>query len=399
MKPVPGVPTSPDDSGARAPGAPAPVAPPSQPVVDRTVPLGQAPPVAPDLPVPPLAPPPPDVPARAVWAAPSGGVVGDPVVFDGTRSEGDGPISCRWSYPSGSGPVTWATACTAEFTFTTASAKQVTLSVTDADGDTDASSKTFFVGEATAPEPAPEPEPEPKPTPAPTPAPDDAEALGPARANERDCNGASVSLVAVNNTRYIDCPGVKVPEKAKHLTIVGTQAPATVLKGVVDVYIGGRPGALMNSGPRSDGHDLLQIKRASDGTIPDGITLRWMRFHDLTREGTAHTDGIQVMAGRNGKILDSRFERVDVQPIFFRYAGASAGGGPIEDWLVARSYIQKPPTGYYAIRISGNGDALVPTRITLRDLSLTANVSVDRAAVNAGFSASGLVGGEVRVNG
>jgi hypothetical protein len=225
--------------------------------------------------------------------------------------------------------------------------------------------------------------------------------LGPARANERNCNGQSTSIIAVNNTRYIDCPGLSVPVNAQHLTIIGTNLPTTQLKGVIDIYIGGRPDQLMNAGPRSDGHDLLQIKRwpVATGTIPDGITLRWIRFHDVTRPGSEHPDGIQIMAGRNSKILDSRFERVDIQPIFFRDGGTTAGGGPISNWTVERTYVQKAPNGYYAIRVAGNGDTNVPTNMTFRNLTLTGNISVDRSAFNAGFLSSTLTGGNVVVNG
>ena len=136
----------------------------------------------------------------------------------------------------------------------------------------------------------------------------------------------------------------------------------------------------------------------STGTIPDGITLRWIRFHDVTRPGSEHPDGIQIMAGRNGRILDSRFERVDIQPIFFRDAGPTAGGGPITNWTVERTYIEKPPHGYYTVRVAGNGDTNVPTNIILRDLTLTANVGIDRAAYNAGFQSSGLTGGTIVIS-
>jgi hypothetical protein len=225
--------------------------------------------------------------------------------------------------------------------------------------------------------------------------------LGPVRANERDCDGLSTSITAVNNTRYIDCPGLSVPVNAQHLTIVGTSLPTSQLKGVVDVYIGGRPDQLMNAGPRSDGNDLLQIKRwpVDTGTIPDGITLRWIRFHDVTRPGSEHPDGIQIMAGRNSRILDSRFERVDIQPIFFRDGGAAAGGGPIANWSVERTYVEKAPNGYYAIRVAGNTDANVPTNLAFRDLSLTGNISIDKAAYNAGFQSSGITGGVIVVSG
>ena len=174
----------------------------------------------------------------------------------------------------------------------------------------------------------------------------DAGKLGPARAKQRDCNGAARSIRAANNTRYIDCPGLSLPDNARNITIVGSELPTTQLKGVRDIYIGGRPGRLMNAGPRSDGEDLLQIKRwpISTGPIPDGITLRWIRFHDVTRPGDEHPDGIQIMAGRNGRILNCVFERVDVQPIFFRYAGEPAGGGPIEDWTSSGPGSRRRPT-------------------------------------------------------
>jgi hypothetical protein len=225
--------------------------------------------------------------------------------------------------------------------------------------------------------------------------------LGPARAHERDCNGAGTQIRARNNTRYLDCPGVSLPDNAQHVTIVGSQLQTGVLKGVRDIYIGGRPGRLMDAGPRADGGDLLQIKRwpVATGPVPTGIMLRWIRFHDVTRPGSEHPDGIQVMAGRYGRILDCVFERVDVQPIFFRYAGTPAGGGPIENWTIKRTRIERPPNGYYAIRIAGNGDDYVPTGIRLRNLRLTGNVSVDRSAFRAGFDSSGLRGGRVVVSG
>ena len=61
-----------------------------------------------------------------------------------------------------------------------------------------------------------------------------------------------------------------MPSNAERITIVGDQMPTTQLKGVRDIYLGGRPGRLMDAGPRSDGKDLLQIKRwpVAIGTDP-----------------------------------------------------------------------------------------------------------------------------------
>ena len=173
------------------------------------------------------------------------------------------------------------------------------------------------------------------------------EDLGPARASERNCNGDGTRYRRQDDTRYIDCPGVSVPSTQSASRSSATRCPPPSSRACSDIYLGGRPGRLMNAGPRSDGKDLLQIKRwpVAIGTIPNGITLRWIRFHDLTRPGSEHPDGIQIMAGRNGKILDSVFERVDIQPIFFRYSGLLAGGGPIEDWTDRpQPGSKKPPT-------------------------------------------------------
>ena len=239
------------------------------------------------------------------------------------------------------------------------------------------------------------------PAPAPSPIPTPAGDLGPARATERDCNGATTSITAPTTPATSTAPASHCPPPHNASRSSADKMPTSQLKGVKDIYIGGRPGALMNAGPRTDGNDLLQIKRwpVSTGTIPDGITLRWIRFHDVTRPGSEHPDGIQVMAGRNGKILDSRFERVDIQPIFFRYAGEAAGGGPIEDWPIDRTYVEKAPNGYYAIRVAGNGDNYIPTRLTFRNLNLTGNVSIDRSAYNAGFQSSSITGGTVDPSG
>lgn len=162
-----------------------------------------------------------------------------------------------------------------------------------------------------------------------------------------------------NDTRYIDCTFTGDMNLAmngkQRITIIGSQFPVTQLRGVNDIWIEGRPDAYMNAGPRTDGGDLLQIKRYpynDSGAIASNITLRWIRFHDNSRPAgsSAHPDGIQVFSGRNIRILSIRMERVDVQGIFVNATSSSAtGGGPLENFLVADSYIEKPPTGYYTV--------------------------------------------------
>jgi len=88
-----------------------------------------------------------DTLATAVWTAPTGAKVGTPVTLDGTRSTGDGPVTCTWSFENQAGTTIWetATGCKLVKTFQIADAKYVRLTVRDADGDTNASLKSFSV--------------------------------------------------------------------------------------------------------------------------------------------------------------------------------------------------------------------------------------------------------------
>lgn len=211
---------------------------------------------------------------------------------------------------------------------------------------------------------------------------------------------AQSGLTAQNDTRYIDCPGLSIPSNVQRITVIGSQFPTTQLKGVKDVWIEGRPNALMNAGPRTDGGDLLQVKMwpVSGGTpvSPDDITLRWIRFHDVSRPSgsSAHPDGIQVMAGKRGRILSCRFESCDVQPIFLNHSGSlSAGGGEITDWLIEDCYIDGPPTGFYAINVGPNSTPADAERISKRcvvkNCRVAKNVRIGQAAVNNGCTAVG----------
>jgi hypothetical protein len=88
-----------------------------------------------------------DTPAAAVWTAPTGARVNTPVTLDGTRSTGDGPLTCTWSFENQAGTTVWetATGCKLVKTFQNADTKYVRLTVRDADGDTNASVKSFSV--------------------------------------------------------------------------------------------------------------------------------------------------------------------------------------------------------------------------------------------------------------
>ncbi len=121
----------------------------------------------------------PDTPARAIWTAPTSVTVGTAVVLDGTRSTGDAPISCTWSFENADGSIIWdtATGCKLTKTFMFADTKYVRLIVADADGDTDASSRRSFpANPAPTPTPTPTvtttPTSTPIPTASPTPPPD-----------------------------------------------------------------------------------------------------------------------------------------------------------------------------------------------------------------------------------
>jgi hypothetical protein len=68
-------------------------------------------------------------------------------VLDGTRSTGDAPIACTWSFENATGSIVWdtATGCRLTKTFESADTKYVRLIVRDSDGDTDSLVRAFTV--------------------------------------------------------------------------------------------------------------------------------------------------------------------------------------------------------------------------------------------------------------
>jgi Right handed beta helix region/PKD domain/Bacterial Ig domain len=110
----------------------------------------------------------PDQRAVAIWTAPSGVTVGNPVWLDGTRSTGNGTLSCTWSFEDDDGSIIWETqtGCRLQKAFAAADTKYVKLIVRDADGDTDSNKQSFVVTRAVA---TPTPTPTVKATPTPTP--------------------------------------------------------------------------------------------------------------------------------------------------------------------------------------------------------------------------------------
>jgi hypothetical protein len=109
---------------------------------------------------------------KALWTAPTGVRTGQLTTLDGTRSTGDGPLECTWSFENADASVVWdtKTGCKVDMTFQNADTKYVRLTVKDTHGKTDASLQSFAVT-APAPSPTPTPTPTPMPTPSATPAP------------------------------------------------------------------------------------------------------------------------------------------------------------------------------------------------------------------------------------
>ena len=104
------------------------------------------------------------VPAKAVWTAPSGAATGQTVTLDGTRSTGDGPLTCTWSFENQDGSIVWGTqtGCKIQMTFQNADTKYVTLKVESANGTSDSNRQSFAV--TSTPSPTPTLTPTPTPT-------------------------------------------------------------------------------------------------------------------------------------------------------------------------------------------------------------------------------------------
>jgi hypothetical protein len=115
---------------------------------DRGIQVGATTPPTTTPTTPPTTPTEPaDQPAKAVWTVPTNVRVGRAVTLDGTRSTGDGTLTCTWSFEDQSGATVWetATGCKLTKTFQNADTKYVKLTVRDADGDTDSSRQSFPV--------------------------------------------------------------------------------------------------------------------------------------------------------------------------------------------------------------------------------------------------------------
>ena len=80
-----------------------------------------------------------------MWTPPSGARVGVAVTLDGTRSTGDGTISCTWALENQAGSTVYETltGCKLQKTFQYADPKYVKLTVRDRDGDTDTNRQSF----------------------------------------------------------------------------------------------------------------------------------------------------------------------------------------------------------------------------------------------------------------
>ena len=67
--------------------------------------------------------------------------------LDGTRSTGDGPMSCTWSFENQNGSTVYETltGCTLKKAFQTTGVKYVKLTVRDNDGDTNTNKQSFTV--------------------------------------------------------------------------------------------------------------------------------------------------------------------------------------------------------------------------------------------------------------
>lgn len=214
---------------------------------------------------------------------------------------------------------------------------------------------------------------------------------------------APAGTTVVNDTFYLDPLGsLQIPNLTQRVTILGAKTIPTQARGWRDVHIEGYPDAPFSAGPRTDGRDLLQIKRGSElGVIPERLTFRYGYGHDVTRPPGSgeHPDGVQLMCGRHIVFADWFMERVSVQPFFARDGGQDAWGGPIEDITYLRCGARGQAEGFNNFRISGDDELVdpdgdpagpvksgryVPTRVRVLDCYGDKGPSMDSACVVRG---------------
>lgn len=206
------------------------------------------------------------------------------------------------------------------------------------------------------------------------------------------------------DTMYVDCPGLVIPVNAQKFTVVGGISLPTTAKGWDDFWIGGRPNARMNAGPRTDGGDLCQVKRwpaTTAGKVPNNGIFAFIDYHDLSRpvlDPPAHPDGIQMMAGTNLLFGGSLFRNMGeaAQPWFLKTEGPTAGGGPIEDITLTDCSFSNIAY-YYPVHIR-SGAGLFPKRITLRNVDLGGkNITISRSSYDSGLTLENVTNGIVKI--
>jgi hypothetical protein len=195
------------------------------------------------------------------------------------------------------------------------------------------------------------------------------------------------------DTTYVDCPGLVIPVNAERFTVIGGISLPTIVKGWRDFWIGGTPETPMNSGPRSDGKDLCQVKRwpaTTAGAPPQDGVFGFIDFHDVSRPVypepgyDGHPDGIQMMCGQRITFGGCTFRNMDAktQPWFLKTEGPSAGGGPVEDITLVDSTFEACAY-FYPVHIRAGG-GLFPKRITLRNVDLGGkNIAISRSSYDS----------------
>lgn len=206
----------------------------------------------------------------------------------------------------------------------------------------------------------------------------------------RIVRNAPSGTVAQSDTHYIDPVGsLSWPNNANRVTVTGAVVMPGFVRGWQDVWVEGRPDRPMVLGPGVD-TDLMQIKRypTATGMDPADLTFRYFLMRDLTRTGSKHTDGLQLMAGKRIRFIDGESRNVNTQPWFVKDSGDTAGGGVLEDIEFRRLYVHACPGAIYAFRISGDAqDAHTPTRVKIVDCRSDMNWSIDPMCAAAGCEA------------
>jgi hypothetical protein len=191
----------------------------------------------------------------------------------------------------------------------------------------------------------------------------------------------------VSNTEYVDCTfGDFEPANVSNIVFRNATIGYFGLRGPSKLwFVGGSAGRTLPAKPPTYSCDV----KGWDGRIPTDICFDGMTFHDMKQTTPGdHVEGLHIYGCNGLALLNCNFVNNDVMQLFIRCGPMNTGSYSTISNVVVRggNYPVPGAGGFYAIRVAGDGDSLVPKNVVIdrTGMTIATSVSMDPAAVNNG---------------